>query len=342
MVVWLLSAWLSQAAEGASSPSPAGSDGALEFSGFSLDSLPSMGGTEGRLRPLDHKSSLGGVLDLSQPAPASAGAAASRSRSGMWSQDLGASGKWQTLSPEGVPGGQDPFERAAGVRDYGALFGMAADAGVSPEKAPKSGAPSSSPLFSPREMISGSITAPGLSSGFAGRRSVDPILSPAWSGSGSHSPAEGVAPSLPSGVAVDGADRSRPTLSGVGAVYDLKEGLIPRTVRELIGGGVDRRSRDADLRLLGENPTLTELNPYLPNRAGDLLQTDPLRRRETFGRSAASSISPRYSNTESPLRDMTSKILGPSSLAPALALPLQEPTRTPAQPSRDEGLTRKF
>jgi hypothetical protein len=121
----------------------------------------------------------------------------------------------------------------------------------------------------------------------------------------------------------------------------LVDNRAPRSVRELIQGtDAASATRSRELMMLDQDPTRMDLNPYMPRRREDFQSS-----RDTGMSDARLGIEVRTRASDelaspSPLRSL-SQARGSSSLAPAVALPLNS-APSPASRRIGEGNQYRF
>jgi hypothetical protein len=307
----------------------------LDFSGGSRSEwlLPDAGSdaaNRARLEFLNQRSSVGGVLQgsggfaapVARPSnrnPRNTGSGTSRvDFEEIWFQDGQRGG--------GGPSAAD-FERAAGLRTYGSASwgGGAVDSMAPSERA--ASAPSARPIDSSSvDMSSGRLN---FSPDYTIRRSLDPVLDFGVPGRNLNTSGIDRAPGFDFRSGPTEPEQRgglRPDLLnplGPNQFGDLTS--TPRTVRELIDNPRPVRTRESADMVLDRDSTRDELNPYTP------------RWREDFQFSLGDSrlgINPQTSGTAnrglSPLRGQDPRT-GPSSLAPALVMPVPESVAVPTR-----------
>ena len=219
------------------------------------------------------------------------------------------------------------FERAAGVRSSGSGPWDGDAAGSGAASAAATAARSARPIDSSSvDLASGRLD---FSPEYRIRRSLDPVLDFGLSGrslspSGVGSPSDfGVHPGL-----------SEPELRGSGQSDFLNPiardpfndmTAAPRTVRELIDSSRSVHARESSRLALDRDTTRDELNPYTPQWREDF--------QFSLGESRlgiSSQPAEPVNRGSSPLRGQNPRI-GPSSLAPALVLPVPESVALPTR-----------
>jgi len=290
-----------------------------------------MGNREG-LEFLNRRSSVGGVLDRSVgnvvPAPRSKNREAGnagRSQGRIDFEEI-----WFQGGRSGGGGlSSADFERAAGLRSAGSVTGSNDSSDPRTTSAPTATPRALRPIDnSSGDLGSGRL---GFSPDYGSRRSLDPVLdmglpSRALSLGGFDAPAMvGVRPGARES---EQRDNVRPGLFDPLARDPLNDvAFAPRTVRELIDnpqsvGVAGRSGLDLD-----RDTTRDELNPYTPQWREDF-QFSPGDSRlgigPQFGDAASRGLSP--------LRGQNPRI-GPSSLSPALVLPVPNSVAVPTRRS---------
>ena len=336
LVGW--SAWaIAGSAAFAAEPSDAARAGSqpLDFSGGSRSEwlLPDAGSdtaNRARLEFLNQRSSVGGVLQGSGGFAAPVARPSSRNprNTGSGTGRIDFEEIWFQDSQRGGSGpSAADFERAAGLRSYGSASwgGGAADSRAPSEQAAS--------VPSARSIDSSSVD---LSSGrldfspeYTIRRSLDPVLDFGVPGRSLSTSGTDPAPGFGIRSGPTEAEQRgglRPDLLnplGPNQFGDLTS--TPRTVRELIDNPQPVRTRERADLALDRDSTRDELNPYTP------------RWREDFQFSLGDSrlgINPQTSGTAnrglSPLRGQDPRT-GPSSLAPALVIPVPESVAVPTR-----------
>jgi hypothetical protein len=299
----------------------------------------------GFLGGLDRGSSVEGVMGGPGTSPmAGRGAPRDARMTELWQRQAGMGRSWSPGESEGSQG-LSAFERAAGVREYS--IGEAVGGGRPGWASEPS--PAANPAVKPRSSSLGSPLAwdYSLDSGMAS--SLDPVLgiAPVGPGAGSLTRTDSWSPSLAPVVP------GMPGVMGPASVSEVRAGLVstipvalgqhdvPRTIRELVEGPAGLRGRQGELLFGGENAARRELNPFLPREELELNQD--LRLGEvTGGGTGFPGGRPYVSGPSSALRELTERVAGPSSLAPATALPGAELARPPRKTSLIEFPTRKF
>lgn len=332
----------------------------LEFSGSDMESMrQTRPARETHFEFLDSGSSVSGVIQA--PATVARPTPSNRARGLLSQGSLQDAGGWLEVEMENGRPAASAFERAAGVRDTNGAqpqstdgFAATAPQPSSSEMARRPGTSRTSFGRSSSLELSGGL---GESFSISGS-SLDPIVGTVRPSSGALNLGRSGADPLPilQGVPdVSPSARRASALSNLGSERSSLFGLSqfdnsrsPRTVRELIGGdrGQDSRYR-SELRMLDQDTTREELNPYVPRRREDFQFS-----RNSVGGDARLGIEGRPSTTAArgneagSLRALSSGgILGPSSLAPAVALPLNETpraTRSLGQSTQYQFPGRKF
>jgi hypothetical protein len=339
IVIGCICCAIAGAAFAAEKPATAGeASQPLDFSGAKGPKIlmpeqgPAMGNREG-LEFLNRRSSVGGVLDGSGgfvvPAPHS------RNReSGNDERRQGRIDFEEIWFQGGRPGGggltSSDFERAAGLRS--AVSGSGTTGSLD-SRTPSNPTPTTRSLR-PIDQSSGDlgIERLGISPDYGARRSLDPVLDiglPSQANLGGFD-APGLIGGRPGSTDLEPRGSVRPGLFDPLARDPLNNiTSVPRTVRELIDsspsvGGPERSGLDLD-----RDTTRDELNPYTPQW------------REDFQFSQGDSrlgIGPQFGDAANrgwnPLRGQNPR-MGPSSLAPALVLPVPDSVATPRRGSRE-------
>ena len=303
----------------------------LDFSGGGRSELlaPDVGAdgaNRARLEFLNQRSSVGGVLQGSGDFAAPLARPSYRDSQNPRRRQDRVDFQEMWLQGGGGPTTAD-FERAAGVRSSGSGPWDGDPAGSRAASAAAAAARSPRPIDSSSvDLATGRLD---FSSEYRIRRSLDPVLDFGLSGrslspSGIGSPSEF---RVHSGLA-------EPELRGSGQSDMLNPiarnpfndmTAAPRTVRELIDSSQSVRARASSSPALDRDTTRDELNPYTPQW------------REDFQFSVGDSrLGISAQPTEpvnrglSPLRGQNPR-MGPSSLAPALVLPVPESVAVPTR-----------
>jgi len=332
-------------ADAASAGAPVG--GRLTFSGegegraIPLPEGDSPSGLRGMESLLNRGNSLGGSLESSTFMPHTSRAAVESRQAGRWQDRMSLdSGGWATLGADPVQGpSAADFERALGVRDFSGVrqgaSSPAAAGGSAGDSYRRDGAASGA-WNSRLDFRSDGL---GLSSDSGATRSLDPVLDAlrvaprmeALSGSGgmgSMNPVDSLAVST-AGSQSD--SRIRSDLFDPLGLAISGEPEVPRTVRGLIDSAPAAEARRENPLLLDQDSTRRELNPYLPVRREDFQFSFGDQRLGIEGRGDPASPQGRSS-----ARNLsTTRSLGASSLAPALAIPTPDSGFT--TPSRQAG-----
>lgn len=277
-----------------------------------------------RLEFLNQRSSMGGVLsgpgEFSAPVNRAPGAEARSAGRGSGRLDF--EELWQNRRPgESGPSAAD-FERAAGVRsaapsNWGGQFGSAgADSGPAAARAMNR---------SSMDLSDGGLDA---MPNYDMRRSLDPVLDFRLPGaSPGRAGAEAmVAPGfLPRSLEAAPRSALRPDFSDP-LEFSSSDNLIttPRTVRDLIQPRSTPRESEPSRIPLDRDTTRDEFNPYTPRWRDDF--QFPLGD-SRLGINA--SVADPGSRRSGPAATEQTYRTGPSSLSPALALPIPDPVTVP-------------
>jgi hypothetical protein len=183
---------------------------------------------------------------------------------------------------------------------------------------------------------------------FPGRQagSLDPILDRQSSRLGS-SIASSQIPSFNAVPGISQAPSAADTPSGISPSLQLRAAPGPRSFRELIGGqssSLDRTAGRSLFPIAGVRDfTREEINPVKPQGSSLDAVLPENRRRNTDPFASEFGIPPRspYASSPSPLRELTSKLQGPSAPS-AFQTPLAETRRQSTRPAPAEVPMRAF